>query len=513
MSDNLSSNKRIAKNTLFLYWRTILIMIVSLFTSRVTLQALGVDNYGIANVVSGFVSMFSLISSALSISIMRFITYELGHGDIEKLKRIFSTAINIQLSIGLGIVILIETVGLWFLNNKMNIPADRMYAANWVLHSSALTFVISLLNVPYNALIVAHEKMSAFAYISILEVVLKLIVVYLLYVAPFDKLIVYTLLQTLVIILIRAIYGVYCTRHFPEAKYQRVRDKALIKEMFGFAGWSFFTSAAYLFNTHGVNLAINMFFGVAVNAARGVATQVQQALMGFVDNFTMAMNPQITKLYASGQKEEMEKLVIRGAKFSFFLSLIICLPVLVETDYILHLWLVEVPPHTIAFIRLTIVCTMIDKLGVTGYTACMATGNIKRYVLWITSVGCLVFPVTLLMYYMGAPVESTYVVFACVYIGVDTVRLWIMKGLLGFPVWKFVKDVVFTILLVTTVAAIIPILFVLIVPQSFVRLVFSVAISLIMASLAVYVLGLTTGERRTIKGKVIDMIDKKIKKR
>ena len=506
------NNKRIAKNTLLLSGRTIIVMIVSLYTSRVVLQTLGIDDYGIYNVVGGFVSMFSLLSNALSSSIMRYITFELGHGDYEKLKRIFSTGVNIQLTLALIIIILIETIVLWFLNNKMNIPPERLYAANWVLHCSAITFAIGLLNTPYNAVIIAHEKMSAFAYISMLDVCLKLGVVYLLYIYQWDKLIIYAILQAVVVIIIRLIYGIYCSRHFVEAKYKIVHDKELVKEMFSFAGWSFFPNAAYLFNTQGVNIAINIFFNVGINAARGIATHVQGAVMQFVENFTTALNPQITKLYAAGEKREMERLVIRGAKFSYLLSLIICLPIIVETDFILQLWLVEVPAHTVAFVRLVIISTLIDRLGNTGYTACMATGNIKEYVIWITSVGCLVFPITLLVYYLGAPVESTYFVYAIVYVIVDAVRLGIMKKLLAFPVMEFVHEVVIKILMVTIAAIIIPFLFVSIVPSSFLRLFLSVIISVCSAAMSSYFLGLSEGERRVVTEKVLNKIKIKIHK-
>lgn len=509
-TDTQANNQRIAKNTVLLYVRTIFVMLVSLYTSRVVLQALGVDDYGIYNVVGGFVSMFSIISSALTSTLMRFITFELGHGDKDKLKRIFSTGINIQIALSVLIVILIETFGVWFLNCKMNIPPERMTAANWVLHCSAITFVLGLLNVPYNAVIIAHEKMSVFAYISIIEVSLKLGVVYLLYLSQWDKLIIYAVLQAIVIIIIRIIYGLYCTRHFEESKYCRVNDRKLVREMFSFAGWSFFPNAAYLFNTQGVNIAINMFFNVSVNAARGIATQVQGAIMQFVDNFTMALNPQITKLYAAGERGDMERLVIRGAKFSYLLALIICLPVLVETKYILHLWLTEVPDHTVAFIRLAIIGTLIDRLGNTGYTACMATGNIKIYVIWITSIGCLVFPVTLLVYFLGAPVESTYIVYAIVYICVDAIRLWIMKWLLNFPVSEFLKEVILRIIIVTIVAVIIPIIFVSFIEQSFTRFILSVTLSMVSASLSAFLLGLTSSERIVVGERIISFINNRL---
>ncbi len=503
-------NGRIVKNTLLLYMRTILVMLVSLFTSRVVLSALGVDDYGIYNVVGGVVAMFTVVSGALSASISRFITFELGRNDIEKLKRIFSTSINIQIGISLLILFLGETIGVWFLNYKMNIPVERLDAANWVLQCSLITFIINLISVPYNAAIIAHEKMSAFAYISILEVILKLLIVYLLYISMWDKLIVYSSLLVLVAIIIRMVYGVYCNRCFVETRYLLVYDSALIKNMTSFAGWGFFTNTAYMFNTQGINILINMFFGVGVNAACGITMQVEAAIMKFVNDFTTALNPQITKSYAMKDFDTMNKLVIRGAKFSYFLLFILSLPILIETDYILGLWLEEVPEHTVAFVRLAIIGTMIERLGYTGYTACMATGTIRRYALWITSVGCLVFPITWLTFKLGAPVETAYLVFACVYIGVDSVRLWIMKGLLNFPVGEFVREVVWRIIVVSFIAAIFPVIIIFFFEQSFSRLVISVLVSVLAAFISIYIFGFTINERIKITNKIVSIAKDKL---
>lgn len=510
--ETIASNERLAKNTLLLYARTILVMIITLYTSRVVLKALGVDDYGIYNVVGGVVAMFGMISGSFSGSIMRFITIELGRGNNEKLSRVFSTGINILMAIALVVFILAETIGLWFLNCKMNIPLNRMDVANWVWHFSVLTFIINLISLPYNAVIIAHERMSAFAFISIIDVTLKLLSVYLLCLTSIDNLLFYAFLQLLIAFVIRIIYGIYCTHHFLEAKYKYVRDGKLVKEMASFAGWTSLTGTAYLLNTQGINILINIFFNVGINAARGLATQVQSALTQFIENFTTAIYPQITKLYASGNIKEMESLVIRGAKFSFMLSLLICLPVLIETEYILKLWLTTVPSHTVAFVRLAIIGTMIDRLGNTGYTACMATGIIKKYVLWITSIGCLVFPLTWLSYSLGAPAEMAYVIFAFVYVGVDSVRLWIMKGLLNFPVLQFVSQVIFRVLIVSVFATVFPLLIKFFLPQSFFRFVINVITSFISASCSIYFLGLTPNERKGINGNICSFVYSKIRK-
>lgn len=446
--DSQSNNKRIAKNTLMLYLRTIFVMVISLYTSRIVLQALGIDNYGIYNVVGGVVGMFSVISGALSNSISRFITFELGKGDKEKLTKIFSTSINIQLAISLLVILLGETLGSWFLNYKMNIPAARLYAANWVLQCSLLAFVINLISVPYNAAIIAHEKMSAFAYVSILEVSLKLIIVYMLYMSPWDKLITYSVLLVCVSTIIRFTYSIYCNKHFEETRYKVVHDKALVKDMTGFAGWSFFTNAFYIFNTQGVNILINLFFGVGLNAARGVAAQVEQAVMKFVNDFTTAVNPQITKNYAQGNIDEMFKLVCRGAKFSTLLLYFIALPIIMEADYIMQLWLKNPPENSVAFVQLTFFATIFNQLGNTGYTACMATGKIKKYVLIISTIGCLSFPLTYIAFKLGSPAVSTYIIFSIVYATIDVVRLFLMKQMLGFPPILFVKNVVLKCLVV-----------------------------------------------------------------
>lgn len=278
MSDNQSNKKRIAKNTLLLYVRMLFLMVISLYTSRVILNALGVNDFGIYNVVGGVVAMFSILSGSLSAAISRFITFELGKKDEEGLKKVFSASVTIQLALSAIIVILIEAVGVWFLNEKMSIPANRMYAANWVLQFSVITFVINLISVPYNATIIAHERMSAFAYISIFEGVGKLAIAFLITLAPFDRLIFYSILMCSIAVAVRLVYGTYCKRHFVECTYHFRWDKELLKRMFGFAGWNFIGATSAILRDQGGNIILNLFFGPAVNAARGIANQVNNAM-------------------------------------------------------------------------------------------------------------------------------------------------------------------------------------------------------------------------------------------
>ena len=506
MSDQSGNNKRIAKNTLLLYLRTIFLMLITLYTSRVILDQLGVDDYGIYNVVGGFVAMFSVISSALSSSISRFITFELGRGDIKRLTTIFSTSVNIQLGLCSIILVLGEAIGIWFVNTRMNIPPDRIIAANWVFQCSILTFCINLISVPYNSCIIAHEKMSAFAYISILEAALKLLICYMLIVSPVDKLIAYSLLMLFVAILIRFVYGMYCTRNFEECKYRICYEKEIVKEMTGFAGWSFFPNVAWIFNTQGVSVLINLFFGVALNAARGIASQVESAVMMFVRNFTTALNPQITKYYANGDKENMFLLMCRGTKFTYFLTLLMVLPLFLETEYVLQLWLKEVPTHTVIFVQLSIIGSIINNIGNTCYTACQATGNIKRYSIVVTTVGFLVFPLTWLGFKLGLPVESTYIIYILVYICVSIACMLMTRWLLQFPLSMFLRKALLPIVWVTILSSIIPTLLSLRMESSFVRFIITCMVSVLSTCAAIYLTGLSKHEKRIIIDKMLKVV-------
>ena len=283
------------------------LLLIGLYTSRVVLQVLGVQNYGINSVIAGFISMFGIITSSMSSAISRFITVELGKGNLGRLKKVFSTSISVQLFMGLLIVILIETVGIWFVSNKMQIPPGRDVAAQWCLHCAALSTFISLMNIPFNSAIVAHEKMSAFAYMTILDALLKLGICYAIYISPFDKLITYSILGVAVSMITTSIYWIYCLRKFEETSFSFHFDKVLFKEIWGFAGWNFFGQTAWILNTQGVNMLMNLYFGVVVNAARGVADRVNSIIQQFVTNFMMALNPQITKSYAAGDKEDAFK--------------------------------------------------------------------------------------------------------------------------------------------------------------------------------------------------------------
>ena len=500
---NKENSKRIAKNTLLLYIRLIFTMAVGLFTSRVILATLGVEDYGVYNVVAGFVMMFSFFTSSLGAAISRFLTYELGKGESGKLQRIFSTSVNVQLLLSLAILILAEAIGVWFVNHKLNIPADRLYAANWAFQCAILSFIFNLISVPYNAAIIAHERMSAFAYISILEVTLKLAIVYVLYISPIDKLITYSILFAFVGLVIRLVYGGYCRKHFAECRYQAVIDKPMLKEITGFAGWNLLGSGAYLFNTQGVNIVMNLFFGVTVNAARGIATQVEGVVRQFVTNFTTALNPQITKSYAAGNMEYMYTLVCRGAKYSYFLMLVFAVPFMFEADIILKLWLDNVPEYTSIFLRLTMIGTLCDVLGNSTANACWATGKVKKYYLWVGSIGSLVFFISYGLFAFGFPAYTSYVVFIVIYIILIFVKLYLIKGLIDFPVAMFYKETLLRILPVTVCTFMITSFSYGILEESTGRMLFTVLLSTIALGISTFLFGLEQSERQIVKNKIV----------
>ena len=506
MSGKSDTNRRIAKNTLALYARMLFSMAVTLYTSRVVLNTLGVEDYGLYNVVGGFVAMFSFFNSAMASATQRYLNFELGRGDAARLHRVFCTSMNIHALISVVVLLLSETVGLWFVYTHLTIPPDRFEAALWVYQASILASVVMVMSIPYNAAIIAHERMGAFAYISVLEVVLKLLIVYLLVVGDVDKLKLYAVLMLLVQVLIRVIYGRYSGRHFPETHYRLMWDAPLFKEMTGFAGWSLFGNIAAVAFTQGLNVLLNMFFGPAVNAARGIAVQVQNAIKGFCTNFQTALNPQITKSYAAGEMDYMYRLVCRGARFSFFLLFIFTVPIVCEADYILRLWLKIVPEHAPVFLRLTLFGALMTLLGTSMLTAVSATGKIRRYQLWVTIVGCWVFPLTWVAFLVGFPASATYVIYIIIYFLLVFVRLYIAKDLLNFPVKLYVTDVMLRVTVVSAVSFVLPLLLIRNMDEGFLRFCAICVVSVAATLLTVLLFGLEGSERRKILAKANKII-------
>lgn len=498
MSTTAENNKRIAKNTLLLYFRMLLTMVVSLYTSRVVLNALGVEDYGIYNVVGGVVAMFSVLSGSLSAAISRFITFELGRNDMEKLKRVFSSAVTIQIGLALIIILLAETLGLWFLNEKMNIPLERMTAANWVFQFSILTFTINLVSVPYNAAIIAHEKMSAFAYISILEVFGKLIVAYIITISLIDKLVFYGLLLMLIAMVVRFVYGCYCKKHFEECKYRFVYDKLLFKEMFSFAGWNFIGASSDIFRNQGTDILINLFFGPVVNASRGISVQVSHAVSSFATNFITALKPQITKNYALGNMDYMLTLVYKGAKFSFFIMLLIVVPIYATTPYLLNLWLGQVPDHSVNFVRLILLFTMNETMAGPLITAMLATGKIRNYQLIVGGSQLLNLPISYICLKIGLMVESVFVVAIMVSCLGMLLRLYMLRNMIGLSMSYFLRHVYFLSILVLFLSMIVPFILSSVIEYNLYNFISIVLTSVFTTSIVIFIIGCNSSEKKII---------------
>lgn len=508
--DPTANNKRIAKNTILLYIRMLLLLVIGLYTSRVVLSVLGVENYGIINVIAGFLTMFSFLTGSLSNAISRYITVGLGGADKVKLKNTFSTSFTVQLLLGVFIIVLIETFGLWFVNTKLNIPAGREEAALWCLHCSALSTFVSLLSVPLNATIIAHEKMSAFAYISLLEASLKLLICYALMISPIDKLVTYVILGVCVSLSTTSIYWYYGLKHFDECTLKVKIDRGLFREIWGFAGWNLFGNLAWILNTQGINMLMNMFFGVVVNAARGIADQINGIVLQFVSNFMTALNPQITKSYAAGNKDYAFSLACRGCRFSFYIMYILALPIIIESSQILRLWLGNPPEHADLFLQWTILSTFATLLGNTLVTLQNAHGDIRHYQIWITIFGCVPFPVTWLLFKLGAPSVSAYYIYTLVYWGLIFVRYYLVHSKTGIPPKIYLIGVVLKCHITGLVAALIPILIYNCMEANITRLII-VAITSVMSSIAtIYLIGLDLQEKTLVKRMLLKYTIKKL---
>lgn len=499
MSENYSeTNKRIAKNTLILYVRMGVMMVIGFFTTRITLSALGVENYGIYSVVGGLVSMFSLISNSLSASISRFLTFGLGKGDLEHLKKVFGVSMNIQLFLALIIIIGVETVGLWFLNHKLVIPADKMFAANVVFQLSIGSFIIGLLSMPYNAVLVAHEKMSAFAYMTLFEATCKLLIVFALLYIDGNKLIIFAALLFLQGLISQLIYWIYCKIHFQECKYTFVKDKPMYSEIFHFAGWNFIGCTAALLNDQGVNITLNLFFGPIVNTARGIGNQITGILAQFSNNFMTALNPQITKNYAMNELDRMQTLMFKGAKLSYYLFLIVSLPILLETHKVLMVWLGQSPQYTVGFARLAIILSLVNILSNTLITAQLATGKLKLYQICVGGTLLLNLPISYVTLKLGASPTSVMIVAIAIAQICMFLRLYFLRTMVGLSMRRFLKEVYLKVITVTLFSIPIPMMVYLFMPDNLFRFVSVILVSIVTTSAIVYNVGCDAGEKSLI---------------
>lgn len=495
-----------------LYFRMILTMLVSLYTSRVVLNVLGVDDFGTYNVVGGVVTMFGFLNGAMASATQRFLSFELGRNDLVQLRKNFNAAQIVHIGIALLVLVLAETIGLWFLNNYLNIPAGRMEAARWIYHFSVLSFMITIIQVPYNAVIIARERMSVYAYVSILEVILKLLVVFALTWISFDKLKLYGILLFAVSFIVAAIYRIYTLRHFDETRFELVKDKALYKILISYSGWNLFGGVAAISKVQGVSIILNIFFGTVVNAAQGVANQVSGAINMFVSNFQMASNPQIIKSYASEDKEYMNNLVIRTAKFSFYLLFILTLPVMLEIEYILKLWLKLVPDYTAIFTILILINALIDTVSGPLMTALQATGKIKVYQSVVGILLILILPISYLFFRLGFPPESTFLVSISIAVIAFIFRLLLTKKQIPeFSIRQFLHGIIVRNIPVVLLSVLIPGLIQINMQVGFTRLIIVTLTSLTISIIAIYMVGLKSNEKTFVKNTMTALILKIIR--
>lgn len=499
-----SNNKTIAKNTLFLYFRMMFTMVVSLFTSRVILQKLGVDDYGIYQAVGGIVGFMSFINGALATGSSRFLTFALGEGNENKLRKTFSTTLNVHILLALVIAVIAETVGIWFLENKLIIPADRMDAAIYTFHMSILTAILTITQVPYNASIVSHERMSIYAYMSIYEVSAKLLVCYMLSIGGYDKLILYATLLLLVQASVMIFYRLYCKRHFQEARFSLTFDKKIFKEIAGFSGWSMFANGAIALNNQGILILLNMFFSPAVVAARAISLQVNMAANQFVSNFRQAANPQIVKKYAAGDYEGSKHLLLESTKYSYYMMLFLSLPICILAYPILKLWLGIVPDYTVPFLQIVIIQSLFQIFDVGFYMALYAKGQLKENALLSPTLGFIMFPVVYILFKLGfSPLALSwsslilYIILGCVVKPILIIRI-------ADYTWANVWSVYKPCIIVTLVCIPLPLALSNVVDcNEILNFILVVITSVLSVAISVYILGISPSVRYKMRTYIV----------
>lgn len=451
MSNN-ENTKRIAKNTVFLYIRMFFLLLIGLYTVRVVLTVLGVEDYGIYNLVGSVVVLFSFINASSSASTQRYLNFALGENDTQKAQNVFNSSIVIHLIVALIILILSETVGLLILNYYLVIPTERMVAANWVYQFSVLTTVINILKIPYNATVIAYEKMSFFAFFSIIEGLSKLLIVFLLKAFSFDKLILYSIFVAVIALILFLAFFIYVTKNYEISKFKRNKDKELYKELISFSGWNLISSVGDVIATQGLNFIVNRFYGVIVNAAMGIANQVNNAVYGLISNFQVAFEPQIVKSYAANDRNYLLDLIFKTSKFSYFLLYIFVLPLVVNANFVLELWLKEVPEYSIIFLRLILVYSLFNSAIGPLWMVAYAIGNIRNYQIVAFFVTLSQLPLLWGGLKIGLPAYTVIIIRILTMIVFSLWRLGYLNRRMGFPVIKYFKKVVFPIIWVTLIS-------------------------------------------------------------
>ena len=442
MTDN--SNKKIAKNTLLLYIRMLLMMAIGLFTSRVILNALGISDMGLMSVAGSVITMFTFLNATLTSGTQRFISYAIGENNAQRLRAVFKSAMTLHLLLAIIIFFLGETLGLWYVYNKLNVEPGRFQAAMWCYQLSIISTVVGMVQLPFNSALIAHEKMNIYAYMTIFDAVFKLLAAYLIQIVCFDRLILYSILIFAAELLSTFLYNLYCRKHFKECSFSFGYDKGIFRNMLSFSGWNTLGCLAAMGQGTGVNLIINSFCGTVVNGARGIAFQANGWVTRFVENFMVALNPQIIKSYASGDIQRMSSLVINGARFGCYLFLLLGIPLFVEIEFVLKLWLGQCPEHTVAFMRIVMIETLFKTMGTPTVTAMHATGQMKLLNITVGSILLLIVPVSYVCFRLGLSPEQVLLINIIPWIVVPFIRVFLVKKYSQgkFPVGQYLYQVV-----------------------------------------------------------------------
>lgn len=501
-------NERILKNAGFLYIRLLLTMGVTLYTSRVVLNTLGIEDFGTYYVITGLVTILGFLHGAMSSVTTRFLCIEIGKSDSIALKNVFSMSVNIHTLAAIIIVMIGEPIGLWFIHTQLVINTDRLNAAEWVFHLALISYAITVLSVPYHTAIIAHERMSVYAWTSIFDTFLKLLIVYVLQILGFDKLATYAFLSLLVTLAISGTYCIYSRLNFPETKLKLFWNRDLCIKMLSYAGWSIWGNLAAVMSGQGVNLILNIFFGPTVNAARAIAFQVSSALNSFMQNLQSAVNPQIIKSFASDDLDYMHQLIFHGARYNFFLLLTLSLPILLETNEILSIWLNIVPEHTVAFVRLVIIGIIIDSVSAPLITAAQASGKIKLYQTVVGGIILLNLPISYLILDAGLDPEST--LYVSIFISTLTLfaRIIITSSLIQLKAKLFLHQVILKVIIVASCSILTPLSLKIIAPESFAMFLAVSSTAIISCLLCIYNIGLDKNEQTYLKTKLKNLTSK-----
>ena len=497
MVDRIANTQRLAKNTVLLTFRSVFNLFCSLYSSRLILQALGVEDYGIYNAIAGFVSMFVLVTGSMGSAISRFITVALGKKDEQQLRRVFSMSVTIMIFFAIIILLLTETFGLWFLENKMTITPGREKAAFWTFQFSVITIIISLIIVPYNSEVIAHERMGIYAYTGIAETLLRLfLALFMVYGAyNIDRLVLYGIVCLFSTLSIQLFVVFYCRHFFQECRYKVFFERGLFNNMFSYAGWQFLGQIASTFSGQGVNMVINVYLGPVINSARSLTNTVGTVVSLFVKNFTMALSPQITKSYAANELDYMKMLTFRGSKFSFFITLFLALPLFLEADFALSVWLVEVPPHTASFVRLSLVFSLLGVIDSVFRMPIDATQDIWDYLIAVSIIGFLNFPLSYLALKHGMAPEWIFIIAILLsFPRIYTIQKVVSKKF-RYSAREVFESIYLRLFLVTVAAAIIPTIIHFNMPQGWWRMLAVGIASVLCTAAAVYGIGCNKAER------------------